>query len=234
MAHGKADHFSGMSTPEFAVLGYMRTHPDIAKTYCMETCSPCCTGFKGKQRCAGINSKTSIGWMLCQTLKAHGANIEWYYRHSDGVSAEKPKTNEAAAAYIKAFSRRPGARLKQLTERPEVAPPDHSAVQRAHGRLPRVAFPLLVRLSKHRRDRKFTNCGNRMWPLAETALVERRLLVDWVEKQCACRHCGKRLRLSTSTSHQVGACARVHFVCEKGCAKLKALCVTFRDVSTVV
>ena len=113
--------------------------------------------------------------------------------------------------------------MKPLTERPEVAPPDHSAVQRAHGRLPRVAFPLLVRLSKHRRDRKFTNCGNRLWPLAETALVERRLLVDWVEKQCACRHCGKRLRLSTSTSHQVGACARVHFVCEKGCAKLKAL-----------
>ena len=55
MAHGKADHFSGMSTPEFAVLGYLRTHPDIAKTYGMETCSPGCTGCKGKQRCAGIN-----------------------------------------------------------------------------------------------------------------------------------------------------------------------------------
>ena len=46
MAHGKADHFSGMSTPEFAVLGYLRTHPDIAKTYGMETCSPGCTGCK--------------------------------------------------------------------------------------------------------------------------------------------------------------------------------------------
>ena len=90
-----------------------------------------------------------------------------------------------------------------LTERPEVAPPDHSAVQRHHGRLPRIAFSLLVKLSKQRRRRQFTNCGNRMWPLAETVLVERRLLVGWVEKQCACRHCGKRMRLSKTTSRQV-------------------------------
>ena len=113
--------------------------------------------------------------------------------------------------------------MKPLSERPEVAPPDRSAVQRAHGRLPRVAFPLLVKLSKQRRDRKFTSCGNRQWPLAQTMLVERPRLVDWVEKQCACRHCGKRLRLSKLTSHQVGVCARVHFVCEKGCVRLKAL-----------
>ena len=141
----------------------------------------------------------------------------------NGVSADKPKTNEEAAAFIKSFTRRPGARAKQLSERPEVAPPDHSAVQRHHGRLPRVAFPLLVKLSKQRRGRHFTNCGNRVWPLANTALVERQRLVDWVERQCCCRRCNRRLRLSKSTSHQVGVCARVHFVCEGSCARLKPL-----------
>ena len=222
-AHDSPPHRVGLSTAEFAVLGYLRLHPDVAKSYGIETCSPGCTGCQGKQRCAGVNGKTSIGWMLCQTLKAQGANIEWYDRLPEDATAEKPKTNEAAAAYIKSFSRRPGARAKQLTERPEVAPPDHSAVQRKHGRLPRVAFPTLVQLAKHKRKRQFTNCGNRVWPLADAALVERRLLVHWVESQLCCRHCGKRLRLSKATSHQVGACARFHFVCEKGCSKLKAL-----------
>ena len=204
-SHDKPPHSAGLSTPEFAVLGYLRTHPEVAKSYGIKTCKPGCKGCQGnKELCAGVNGKTSIGWMLCQTLKSQGADIDWYDQLPNGVSADKPKTNEEAAAFIKSFTRRPGARAKQLSERPEVAPPDHSAVQRHHGRLPRVAFPLLVKLSKQRRGRHFTNCGNRVWPLANTALVERQRLVDWVERQCCCRRCKERLRLSKSTSHQVG------------------------------
>jgi hypothetical protein len=223
MAHGKAPHFTGLSTPEYAVLAYLRLHPAVAKTYGIETCSPGCTGCQRKKSCQGVNGKTSIGWMLCQMLKAQGANIDWYETLPNGVSADKPKANEEAAAFIKLFTRRPGARAKQLSARPEVAPPDHSAVQRHHSRFPRITFPLLVKLSKQRRGRHFTNCGNRIWPLANTALVERRRLVDWVERQCCCRRCNRRLRLSKSTSHQVGACARIHFVCEGSCARLKPL-----------
>jgi hypothetical protein len=220
-SHDTAPHRTGLYTPEYAVLGYLRLHPEVAKTYGIETCKPGCTGCQGRKTCAGVNGKTTIGWMLCQTLKAQGANIKWYDQMPNGVSTDKPKTNEEAAGWIKSFTRRPGARKKQLSERPEVAPPDHSAIQRHHGRLPRVAFPLLLKLFKQRHRRQFTSCGNRTTPLADTALVERRRLVDWVEKQLCCQHCKMRLRLSKSTSHQIGACAKLHFVCEKGCHQLK-------------
>jgi hypothetical protein len=226
-AHATSDHRTGLSTPEYAVLGYLRLHPDVAKSYGIETCSPGCTGCQGMERCAGVNGKTSLGWMLQQTLKAQGASIAWYETLPNGVSADKPKTNEAAASWIKSFSRRPGSRMKQLRERPEVAPPDHAAVQRKHCNakraLPRVAFPLLVKLSMQKRKRQFTNCGNRVWPLAEACIVERERLVSWVQKQCVCRRCNSRLRLSKAASHQVGVCARLHFVCERSCAQLKPL-----------
>ena len=192
---------------ENALVCYLRLHPSLAATYGIRSC----------------DGNTSIGSMLMQSLESQGMNVAWYERLPADVPAANATMNQKAAAWIKSVTRRPGARMKPLSERPEVAPPDRSAVQRAHGRLPRVAFPLLVKLSKQRRDRKFTSCGNRQWPLAQTMLVERPRLVDWVEKQCACRHCGKRLRLSKLTSHQVGVCARVHFVCEKGCVRLKAL-----------
>ena len=77
--------------------------------------------------CQGVNGKTSIGWMLCQMLKAQGANIEWYDQLPNGVSADKPKTNEAAAAFIKSFTRRPGARSSRL---PPGAIQPYSALQR--------------------------------------------------------------------------------------------------------
>ena len=220
-SHSKADHYTGITTPEFAVLCYLRQHPDVANTYVIKTCSPGCTGCRGKKACAGVNSHTSLGWMLCQTLKAQGADITWYDQLPNGVSADKPKTNEQGAAWIKSFSRRPGARMEQLSKRPEVAPPDHSAVQRKHSHasraLPRVAFPMLIKLAKQKRKRQFTNCGNRVWPLADTALVERQQLTSLVQNQCCCRRCNGRLRLSKASSHQVGACARLHFVCERGC-----------------
>ena len=226
-SHSKADHYTGITTPEFAVLCYLRQHPDVANTYGIKTCSLGCTGCRGKKACAGVNSHTSLGWMLCQTLKAQGADITWYDQLPNGVSADKPKTNEQGAAWIKSFSRRPGARMEQLSKRPEVAPPDHSAVQRKHSHasraLPRVAFPMLIKLAKQKRKRQFTNCGNRVWPLADTALVERQQLTSWVQNQCCCRRCNGRLRLSKASSHQVGACARLHFVCERGCDQLKPL-----------
>ena len=53
-SHDKPPHSAGLSTPEFAVLGYLRTHPEVAKTYGIETCSPGCTGLPGnKELCAG-------------------------------------------------------------------------------------------------------------------------------------------------------------------------------------
>ena len=64
---------------------------------------------------------------------------------------------------------------------------------------------------------------DRVWPLAEACIVERQMLVSWVEKQCVCRRCNSRLRLSKAASHQVGVCARLHFVCERSCAQLKPL-----------
>ena len=138
VAHAKPPHSTGLQTHEYAVLAYLRLHPEVAKTYGIETCSPGCTGCQGKKECAGVNGKTSIGWMLCQTLRAQGADVKFYDQLPNGVSADKPTTNEAAAAYIKSFTRRPGARMKQLSERPEVAPPDHSAVQRHHGNASRA------------------------------------------------------------------------------------------------
>jgi hypothetical protein len=204
-SHETASHRTGLETREFALLGHLRLNPAVAATYGMKTCSPGCKGCQGRKKCAGVNGKTSIGWMLMQTLHAQGMNIEWHAQLPNGASSGKPKTNAEAASWIKSVSRRPGARMNQLQDRPEVAPPDHSAVQRHHGRLPRVSFPLLVKLSKQRRKRQFTSCGNLVQPLADTALVERRLLVDWVEKQCSCQRCGKRLRLSKATSHQVSA-----------------------------
>ena len=52
---------------------------------------------------------------------------------------QQEAANQRAAAYIKKVSRRPGAHIKQLKDRPTVAPPDKAAIVRHHGRLPRVS-----------------------------------------------------------------------------------------------
>ena len=73
----KADHVTGLTTAEYALLAYLRLHPDVAKTYGIETCSNGCTGCKKCAKCAGVNGKTSIGWMLMHTLRAQGMHVEW-------------------------------------------------------------------------------------------------------------------------------------------------------------
>ena len=223
VAHAKPPHSTGLSTPGMALLAFLRLNPTVAATYGITTCSLGCTGCKGLQHCAGVNGKTSIGWMLMQTLAAQGMDVKWYDQLPNGASSEKPKTNQDAVMWIKSVSRRPGARMKQLSERPKVAPPDHSAVQRHHGHLPKVSFPMLVKLAKSKRRHCWTGCGNKVTPATAVALVERQRLVRWVEGSCACRYCGKGLRFSKMTSHQVAACARWDFVCEKGCARRKPL-----------
>ena len=148
-SHVKQAHVAGLTATEYALLCYLRLHPDVAATYGITTCKQDCSGCQRRKTCAGVSQKTTIGWMLMQTLEAQGMKVEWYDQLPFGVSADG-KGNEAGAVWIKSVTRRPGARMKPLTERPEVAPPDHSAVQRAHGRLPRVAFPLLVKLATQR------------------------------------------------------------------------------------
>ena len=117
---------------ENCLFCWLRLHPKIAETY-------------GIKKCDG---NTTIGSMLLQMLEAQGADVKWYER----LAPEPTGTaNEIAAAYIKTFARRPGQWLKQLSQRPEVAPPDHAAVLRRHGTPPiicaqqRAEKPVLLR-----------------------------------------------------------------------------------------
>ena len=156
------DKRPAVTLQEYALFCWLRLHQDVAKTYGIKEC----------------NGNTSIGSMLFQTLNAQGMHVDWYER----LDAEPDGTaNEKAAAYIKRVGRRPGAHMKQLSERPEVAPPDHAAVLRHHGRLPRAAFPKLVELSAQRRQRRFNSLGNEIVAPKATALIERQLLVTFVE-----------------------------------------------------
>ena len=198
-----------------AVVCWLRLNPGVAKTYGISE----------------VNRDTSVGSMFMQTLQAQGAGIEWHIRLPDGAHAAGKKANEKAAAYIKRIYTRPGGRKKRLDERPEVAPPDRSAMLRHHGRLPRVSFPMLLKLSKYRRPKKTTACGNKVCRrrtppptcshlpdhphsrpdalhLPEqvvapmpVVLAERDRITQYIERQLRCG-CGKRLRFSKAASHQ--------------------------------
>ena len=102
---------------------------------------------------------------------------------------------------------------------------------RHHGRLPRVSFPMLLKLSKYRRPKKTTACGNKVCrrrtppptcslpdhphsrpdalhlpeqvvaPMP-VVLAERDRITQYIERQLRCG-CGKRLRFSKAASHQV-------------------------------
>jgi hypothetical protein len=85
------------------------------------------------------------------------------------------------------------------------------------GVLPRVSFPLLAELSKDRQKRSTTARGNRIGPPNDVAFMQRRQLVDFVEKKLRCERHSKRLRFCATKSHQVGVCASWCFVCEQGC-----------------
>ena len=122
---------------------WLRLHKDVAATY----------GIKK------IDGNTSPMDMLIQTLEAQGCDVDWYERLPHALDS-KLTANQKAAAFIKSVGRRPGRWLQQLSQRPQVAPPDHAAVLRHHGTLPKAAFPRLQELSKQRRRRTFTPNGN--------------------------------------------------------------------------
>ena len=68
VAHAKPPHTTGLLTKEMALFAFLRLNPTVAATYGIKTCSQGCDGCQGLKRCAGVNGKTSIGWMLMQTL----------------------------------------------------------------------------------------------------------------------------------------------------------------------
>ena len=168
---------------EYALLCWLRLHPDVAKTY-------------GIKRCDG---STSLGSMMLQLLEAMGMDVKW---HDEYNPPAKGVANVKWASYIKSVTRRPGARQKQLAEWPEVAPPPKAAVikdGKSLGKLPCSAFPALQK-AKSRPAKAFSSCGNRIAPAAEVAFVERRCAVDFIERSV--RHGGRLPRGSQSTPAQ--------------------------------
>ena len=132
-----ADHSPGVTAEEYAVFCWLRLHPDVAATYGIKTCKHGCAGCGGRAKCQGVNGKTTIGWMLMQLLEAQGADVSWYARVPAHTHAKGG--NEAAAAMIKFFTKRPGQFLEQLKDRlREVAAPENAAVRRK--RLPQVSL----------------------------------------------------------------------------------------------
>jgi hypothetical protein len=123
-----------LKADEYAVVCYLRLHPAVAKTYGIASCS----------------GKTTVGSMLLQTLESQGMGVELYKQLPNGVPADDYTKNQHGSKWIKDIKRRPGARMKQLSERPEVAPPDKAAIARHHGRLPKQFFPLISKLSRSR------------------------------------------------------------------------------------
>ena len=189
----KPAHSVGCTREQFALMCWLRMHPAVAATYGIKAC----------------NGATTMGSMLLQTLWAQGMDVTWHERLPKGTPAADAKPNEKGAAWIKAVSRRPGAHMKPLEQRPSVAPPDKAAICRHnHGRLPRRCFPQLAKLAK-KRKRQFTCTGNPICgPGAATALVDRSRFVHFVQSKLRC-DCGARLRFSSAASSQVGVCARL-------------------------
>ena len=134
-------------TPECnAIVCWLRLHPSVAKTYGISE----------------VDGNTSVGSMFMQTLQAQGAAVEWCTNEPDGPLGTGKTPTVKPAAYINRIYTRPGGRKKRLDERPEVAPPDNAAILRHHGRLRKASFPMLLRLSKYRRPKKTTACGNKV------------------------------------------------------------------------
>jgi hypothetical protein len=185
-----AVHRPSITPSEFALFCWLRRNPKVAATYGIEKC----------------DGETTIGSMLLQTLDSQGMDVKWHLQVPNGAITDESTSNEKGAALIKSVSRRPGARMKQLSQRPCVAPPSNAAVLR-NGVLPRVSFPLLAELSKDRQKRSTTARGNRIGPPNDVAFMQRRQLVDFVEKKLRCERHSKRLRFCATKSHQVGVCA---------------------------
>ena len=123
-SHAKPPHTACLTLQEHALFCYLKLHPDVAATYSITKCSLDCMGCQKRKACAGVNGKTSIGCMLMQTLEAQGMHIAWHEQLPNDALGKRG--NESGAAYIKKVDRRPGAWLKQLSDRPAVAPPPNS------------------------------------------------------------------------------------------------------------
>jgi hypothetical protein len=67
-----------------------------------------------------------------------------------------------------------------------------------------------------RRVKKSTRCYNKMVACTEVAMVERRRVIDFVERKLRCR-CGAFLHFDRARSQQVGVCAAWQFQCQKSC-----------------
>ena len=149
----------------YALVCWLRRNPDVAKSY----------GIKK------VHGDTSCGDMLSQLLEAMGMDVTWAERTpavpADMIGPDGKDMrvqNDIMASWILKATKRPGARAKQLCQRPQVAPRNWAAILQKRGRAPRLSFPLLMELAKMRRRKLFTHCGNRVMPPASVALVEAR------------------------------------------------------------
>ena len=141
-----AAHRVGLTHEENALFCWLHGNPAVAKTYGIEAMG-----------------KTTIGSMLLQTLKAQGMYVKWHKQLPNGAEAAAKTPNDRGAMWIKKVSRRPGAHMKQLKDRPEVKVPPDAAIN-SKGRGPRISFPLLLKLAVARRKKIYTNCGNKQTP----------------------------------------------------------------------
>ena len=107
-------HRARLNPSEFALVCWLRLNPKVATTYGIEKC----------------DGETTIGSMLLQTLHAQGMDVKWHLQVPNGAITDESTSNQKGAALIKAVGVRPGARMKQLSERPEIAPPSNAAVRR--------------------------------------------------------------------------------------------------------
>jgi hypothetical protein len=200
-------HRPAVTTWEYAVFCYLRLHPEVAETYGINE----------------VDGATSLGSMLLQTLQAQGMSVAFHDDLPDDAIPDDASANVKAAAYIDTVGRRPGRWLQQLKDRPIVLPGPDAAVRiRDHRTRPplRVSFSLLVKLSKHRRNRRFTSCGNLIGAPSDVALVDRRVMVRGIERLCRCS-CGAQLRFCQAQSHQAAACAVWVFVCTNSCEPIQ-------------
>lgn len=200
-SNGKqSDHRVCATAEEFALLCWLRLHPDVARTY-------------GIYKCNGM---TTLGSMLLQTLQAQGMAVDWYSQLPNDAPGEGLPfaCNAAGAQYIKKVGKRPGNRLKKIEERVCAAP--LTAAVKRRGGLPKVSFPLLLSLARKKRRRAFSSRGNLLAAPAAVALVERDAVTAFITKRLRCA-CGGRLAYCRQASEQCGVCASWRFVCERSC-----------------
>lgn len=168
---------SSETKEEHAFVCKMRLSPDVGKTYGIGKCNGGCVCHKPAGSCVGnLNGKTHAADMLMQTLRSQGLAAEWYSTLPHGaLDAVKPGSNQAAATFVKAITKRPGARAKNLEERRNNAHAG-AAVQRLAPKKPRESTRRLLRrnpaAAPRRKRRAFTARGNRIDPLAEVSLLQ--------------------------------------------------------------